>query len=367
MISVILTRKSLLNYKKIKHMLKDRIKSLVYLGEIIAKSIGNAQKEGLEKELHDLIENHRHTNAWFTPVFVKQSLKSILGFLMEKPLTEFVSKYTISDGFTSKRIGVVAAGNIPLVEFHDFLCIVLSGHDYVAKLSSKNNSFLPLFRKIIEQDNAALAEHISFLEEMEFMKDVDAVITTGSNNSSRYFEYYFRKHPHIIRKNRNSVAVVSENDGEKEIKALADDIFSYFGLGCRNVSKIYLPKSYKPETIIPLFDRYDFLKMHSPYMNNYTYNNAIYLINTEAFLDAGFFLMKEDANISSPLSVIHYSFYKDAEEVTNEIEQHKDSLQCVLSSNKNIPNAISFGQAQQPDIFDFADDVDTMVFLSDIK
>jgi len=347
-------------------MLKDRIKSFVELGEIIRRSLENTQKKGVEKELYELIQDHQHTNAWFTPKFVEQSLQSILLFLEEKILTEFVSKYTISDDFTSKRIGVVTAGNIPLVEFHDFLCIVLSGHDYVAKLSSKNNKFLPLFYKILKQINPKLTPHISFLEEMEFLKDVDAVIATGSNNSSRYFEYYFRKHPHIIRKNRNSIAVISENDGEKEINALADDVFSYFGLGCRNVSKIYLPKSYKPETIIPFFDKYDFLKMHSPYMNNYTYNNAIYLINTERFLDAGFFLMKEDVSISSPLSVINYSFYEDVADVVKEIEENKDRLQCVVSNTKNIPYAIPFGQAQYPSMFDFADNVDTMEFLIDI-
>jgi hypothetical protein len=237
----------------------------------------------------------------------------------------------------------------------------------VAKLSSKNKRFLPLFFKVIEQSNPSLAKHIRFLEEMEFMKDVDAIIATGSDNSSRYFEYYFRKHPHIIRKNRNSVAVLSENDGEDEIKALSDDIFSYFGLGCRNVSKIYLPKSSKAASIIPHFKAYHFLIMHSPYMNNYTYNKAIYLINTDPFLDGEFLLMKEEASFSSPLSVINYSYYEDLTEVVKEIEANKSSLQCVVSNNKQMPNAIPFGQAQQPDIFDFADDVDTMKFLSEIK
>ncbi|MDA3780729.1 MAG: aldehyde dehydrogenase, partial [Bacteroidales bacterium] len=261
-------------------------------------------------------------------------------------------------------VGVVTAGNIPLVGFHDMLCVLLSGNKFIAKLSSKDNKLMQVIRYYLISLNSEFEELIRFEEQK--LSGFDAIIATGSNNSSRYFEYYFGKYPNIIRKNRSSIAVLTGNETIKQIKALADDIFLYFGLGCRNVSKLLLPEDYNFENLFNNIEHYAHIYNHNKYANNYDYNKSIYLMNKTKHLDNGFVLLKEDEGMSSPIAVIYFQYYKKIEDVYNYITLNKENIQCVVSDNNEIEKAIKFGDAQYPELWDYADNVDTMEFLINI-
>ncbi len=307
----------------------------------------------------ELFENASYYNPWFTKDNIVLAFEGLLSYLNEKKLNVWLSKYDL-DRINPKKVGVVMAGNIPMVGIHDFLCVLISGHHLYAKLSSQDEVLIKFISNELIQINPEFEERINYVERL---KDIDAVIATGSDNTARYFNYYFSKIPHIIRKNRTSVAVLNGTETNEDLAALGTDIFSYFGLGCRNVSKLFLPKGYDPTTLFPEWEAYSHVADHNKYHNNYHYQKSILLVNLASHLDSGFVLMEESKNLVSPIGMLYYDYYENTEEAKEEIKFFEDKIQCVVS-NQDIPGKIKFGKAQMPDIYDFADNIDTMEFLS---
>ncbi len=288
---------------------------------------------------------------------------SISSSLEEKKLRIWLEAYPEIEKINSdnKRIGLIMAGNIPLVGFHDVISCIFSGHKLLGKLSSKDDKLFPLLKEILCTLNPDLEDKIGFTD--QFLKNIDAIIATGSNNSSRYFEYYFKKYPNIIRKNRNSIAVITGDENREDLRKLADDIFLYFGLGCRNVSKLFFPEGYDPASIISHFEPYSYLYNHNKYANNYDYYKAIYLVNLIAHFDSGFLLLKEDYSYSSPVGVVYYEFYKSIDALKNKLEQDENLIQCIIAKEGLLDGTINFGESQLPEFWNYADNRDTLKFL----
>lgn len=317
--------------------LSERVDALAALGNIL-HSIEPGDK-------NTLYLNAGNYNAWFTPSQCDLALKGILKFLVKGKLEAWVHGYSIPEN--PKKVGVVMAGNIPLVGFHDLLCVLISGHHLAAKLSSQDTV---LMRYVVEQlvkIEPRFRDHITFVERLN---DVDAVIATGSDNTARYFEYYFRNKPHIIRKNRSSIAVLQGSETDEQLVALGKDVFSYFGLGCRNVSKLIVPEGYDFSRILRLWEAYRDVSNHHKYVNNYDYNKSILLVNRTPFLDNGFVLITENSASVSPISVVYYAHSADL---------NSDKIQCIVSSD-----GVPFGKSQEPELTDYADNVDTLKFLT---
>jgi len=263
-----------------------------------------------------------------------------------------------------RSIGLILAGNIPIVGFHDILCVLASGHKALIKLSSHDQKFIPyLLNKLIEIE-PGFELQISYIDRL---KDFDAVIATGSNNTSRYFDYYFSKVPHIIRKNRNSVAILNGEESKEDLEALGHDIFDYFGLGCRNVSKLYVPKDYDFKEFFESIEEFKSVADHHKYNNNYDYNKSIFLVNLDKHFDNGFLLLKEDSRFVSPLAVLYYKEYQTIEQLGSELIKNEDLIQCIVSNSKLPLSTVAFGQSQCPGLMDYADGVDTMKFLRELK
>lgn len=341
--------------------LKERIKSFAVLGEVMRNSLSenfvndNAAVWG--RTLQSLTGSLYLHNAWFTPENVGSALKAIANELTEENLLQWTSAYPgLHEPIRPLRVGVIMAGNIPLVGFHDFLSVLISGHNLVAKTSSKDSELIVCISKILCSVNPEFENRIEFTENT--LKNFDAVIATGSDNSSRYFEYYFGKYPSIIRKNRNSVAVIDGDESDEELENLGSDIFSYFGLGCRNVSKLFLPAGYDPGSLTKHWEKFSHVIRHPKYANNYDFNKAIYIVNREKFYDSGYILLKEDEKISSPVSVLYYSFYESQDAVKQQTEHLNKKIQCIVGKQY-----IPFGKAQWPHLWDYADGIDTIEFL----
>ena len=300
-------------------------------------------------------------NGWFEEKQVRRALGALSVWLKPDVLKEWSSKYKWSDG--PKTVAIIMAGNIPLVCFHDFVCTLLSGHHVIVKLSSEDKVLLPLIVKMLVDLNPVFGQVISFTESK--MKDFDAVIATGSDNTARYFNYYFSKYPHIIRKNRNSVAVLSGNETHRELDFLGDDVFAYYGLGCRNVSKLYVPTGYDFEMLFEAFYKYKDVIDNKKYANNFDYYRALFLMGGNDMLENGFLLLREDSTLTSPISMLHYECYDDLDELKEHLIAKSNQIQCVVSTF-DIENSFDFGQAQIPAIDDYADGVDTMEFLMNL-
>ena len=298
-------------------------------------------------------------NAWFLPEFIDRQVQGIANkYLNRSALDQFVSTYDVPvENPSQKSVGIIMAGNIPLVGFHDFLCGFLWGHRLRIKVSSKDNVLFPHLVSVLTSWEPSLAEDIRI---EQYLKGCDAYIATGSNNSSRYFEYYFAKYPHIIRRNRTSVAVLDGNETVEQLQALADDVYTYFGLGCRNVTKIYIPHDYDFVPLLESFKKYNHLFDHNRYKNNYDYQLAILIINRMYYMTNGSILLREDKSLFSPISELNYEFYKDAPKVYNYLEGNS-SVQCIVGKGH-----VQFGEAQAPGLTDFADGVDVMQFLRNI-
>ncbi len=342
--------------------LKDRILAFAELSEHLGFINFQAkQKINLERFKY-VIQQASLNNEWFTQENILFSIKSIEENLREKNLVEWLEKYPgLSDYKTCKNVAVIMAGNIPLVGFHDLLSILITGHKAIVKLSSKDDVLLKGIVKLLININSEFEDYIRFADER--LKDFDAVIATGSNNSAQYFEYYFGKYPSIIRKNRNSVAVLTGEETEKELNLLADDIFQYFGLGCRNVSKIYIPDDLDLDRLFKAVYHYKEVINHNKYANNYTYNRSVYMMNKIHFFENGFLILKEDMGMSSPISVVFYERYKNLDTVKQRLNVDKEQIQCVVSNVKELPRQVNFGEAQKPRLWDYADNVDTVKFL----
>lgn len=342
--------------------LPQRINSFVQLGAFLRSFSQGDYSSVFGEQLHEIVLNDHIYNPWFTEKNVTQAVEAIANSLLPEKIEKWVNQYPdLQKQNSLKRIGVITAGNIPLVGFHDFITVLLSGNIFAGKLSSKDNRLLKFIAEYLISLDSDFNQRINFTEDK--LENFDAVIATGSNNTARYFEYYFGKYPNIIRKNRNSVAVLNGNESAEEIQQLANDFFSYFGLGCRNVSKIFLPKDYCFDLFFENIKDYSFIYSHNKYANNYDYNKSVYLMNQIQHFDNGFVIVKEDEGLSSPIGVIYFQYYDDINKVNEYLQLNSDQIQCVVSKPGLVNEAIPFGKAQQPELWDYADNVDTMKFL----
>lgn len=336
--------------------LEERIESFSVLGNILLESLEDESIK-FSRKLNQLITRQHVLNAWFTEDNVRFALKAIADEVTEANLRKWTSSYqALQENTLPCTVGLIFAGNIPLAGFHDFLSVLISGNKVLAKTSSKDSELIPFLGEVLCDINPAFSDMMEFTTGT--LNGFDAVIATGSNNSSRYFEYYFGKYPHIIRRNRNSIAIIDGRETASELEDLGRDIFTYFGLGCRNVSKVYIPEDYDPGSLANHWNGYSGVANHSKYANNYDYNKAIYLVNRQKFLDTGYLLMREDNKLASPVSVLHYEYYQSARALEQQTALLKDSIQCITGRNQ-----IPFGHSQMPHLWDYADGVDTLEFL----
>lgn len=326
--------------------LQARINLMTQLGDYLKQN---------DPEWQEIKQQASYKNGWFTSEFVDKACDEIVTqFLDEKKLRDWVAHYHLNDAIHQKNIGIVMAGNIPLVGFHDFLTVFVSGHQQTIKLSSKDDVLLKFLIKKLYSFEITIQNDVSIAETL---KGCDAYIATGSNNTARYFEQYFAKYPHIIRKNRTSVAVLTGKESEEDLLALSHDIHLYFGLGCRNVSKIYVPNDYDFEPLIKSFKAYDYFTDHHKYKNNYDYQLSIILLNHQYYMTNGATLLTQNEGLFSPISHVFYEVYNDLQQLNKELKQN-DDIQCIIGEV-----GLPFGSAQHPGLFSYADGVDTMQFL----
>lgn len=316
---------------------------------------GVTEDEFLSVEL--AIKRQVHYNGWFTEESVRNSLLNLGNWLTREQLINWTSSYSFTEN--PKVVAVIMAGNIPLVGFHDFLCVLISGNKIQCKLSSDDNKLLPLLSNYLIQFSTELKEFISFSDRN--LSDFDAVIATGSNTSLVNFESYFSKYPHLFRHNRTSVAILDGTETKPELKALGEDVLNYFGRGCRNVTHLLIPENYDLNRFFEAIIDSGEVVNNKKYGNNYDYNKTIHLLNLESFLDNNFLLLKKSDNLFSPLAMLYYHSYKSQEEIKAYLEMHKDSIQCVVGHDY-----LAFGTAQCPSLSDYADNVDTMVWLNNL-
>ncbi len=301
-------------------------------------------------------EKASYNNGWFTPSFIELAVWNIANnFLKKDQLLQWSDAYGIPRTNANPRTtGIVMAGNVPLVGFHDFLCAFISGHRQQIKLSSKDDVLLDHLVNRLFEWAPETTKLISF---SYLLKGCDAYIATGSNNSARYFEYYFSKFPHIIRRNRTSVAILRGNESTEDLAQLADDVYQYFGLGCRNVTKLFVPEQYDFVPVLEAFRKYDHLADHHKYKNNYDYQLAILIVNKHYYMTNGSIILVEDQQVFSPISRLNYEYYKDINAVIDSLKNNAD-IQAVVGRD-----FLPFGKAQQPALSDFADGVDTLAFF----
>jgi acyl-CoA reductase LuxC len=343
------------------------IKAFVELG----KFLGQFSLKGIQQKddvlNNDLFfEGFKHQiklaqehNGWFTETNVLFAIEGWSNLLTESKLNQWLDKYNFND-IETKKAAIIMAGNIPLVGFHDFISVLISGHDVLIKQSSNDKHLLPFLAKYLEYITPELKDKIEFTEEK--LNNFDVVIATGSSNTARYFEYYFKSKPSIIRKNRNSVAILTGNETDDQLKALSEDIFRYYGLGCRNVSKLFVPKAYNFENFFKAMYDWHPIINQAKYANNYDYNKAVYLMSEFDMLENGFLMIKEDKSYASPIATLFYESYDSVELLKKKLEQDKEHIQCVVSSGF-IADEIHFGQTQKPQLWDYADGIDTVAFL----
>lgn len=319
--------------------------------------------DDFEKLIH-LSQSH---NGWYTPEQVYFAIKSWADALTEENIDKWLSKYATEfsqEDKKEKTVALILAGNIPLVGFHDFLSVLITGNKALIKTSSNDQHLLPFLAKYLIAVDENLKDKITFVEGK--LENFDTVIATGSNNTARYFEYYFKDKPSIIRKNRNSAAVLNGKETKEDLENLGEDIFRYFGLGCRNVSKLFVPKGYSFDAFFEAIFKYQDVIHYEKYANNYDYNKAVFLMSNFKLLDNGFLTIKEDSSYASPISSVFYEFYENIEDLQTRLEADAEQIQCIVS-NDLVKNSTSFGQTQNPHLWDYADNVDTITFLLTTK
>jgi len=348
-------------------LLEKRIEAFVKLGNFLSQFSRKKVEQKNDilynelffESLKLLVKRAKETNGWFTEDNILYALESWSKQLTYNTINKWTAPYTLNVT-DSKIIAVIMAGNIPLVGFHDFLSVLLSGNKVLIKLSSNDKHFLPLIAKYLEHVEPGFKGYIQFSEEK--LEGFDAAIATGSNNTARYFDFYFGKYPNIIRKNRNSVAIISGNETQEELNKLGEDIFRYFGLGCRSVSKLFVPKNYNFDKLFKAIFDYKELINYTKYQNNYDYNKTVYLMSEYKLLENGFLILKEDISYSSPIATLFYEYYDNLDSLKRKLQDDTNDIQCVVSNV--LENAVPFGQTQQPSLTDYADGVDTLEFLS---
>ena len=343
-------------------LLSERLQTFVALGNFLRSA-------DAQPELAQIAQQANYRNNWFTPENSLNSLQAIANeFLVNDKLNAWVNLYADQPGEypakTSRAVGVVMAGNIPAVGFHDLLCVLMSGHTLMAKLSSQDFVLIHYLIQKLKEINPGFSE---LIEEADRLNAAEAYIATGSNNTARYFDYYFAKKPHIIRKNRTSVGLLMGEENKAEFLKLSHDISDYYGLGCRNVSTILVPDGYDftpfLRTLEPQVSIY--LNNHK-YQNNYDYNKSIYLINAVPHLDNGYLLVTENDGLVSPISVLYFQTYQTQVDVAAWLGRHADQIQVVASARGWYPGSVAFGNTQRPCLTDYADGIDTMAFLKEL-
>lgn len=329
--------------------LDSRIEAFVELGFFLTE-----MKDSYQYDL----EKAESLNPWFTRENILISLNYWGKKLSSSCLKDWISRYNIPNKLFSKRILIISAGNIPLVSFHDLLSVLIYGYTAVIKMSSKDNILLPLVISKLIEINSSFQKKIFFINDLESRK-FHAVIATGSNNSFKYFDYYFKGIPSIIRKNRKSLSIISGKESKEDLIGLSKDIFSYFGLGCRNVSFLFVPEGYNFNKLFEAFYSFKYVINHNKYSNNYDYNKAMCLFSNKSTLENGFIILKEKNSLNSPVSMLYYSYYNNLSSVDVFLKEKKEEIQCVVSKN-----GVPFGKTQFPELFDYADDVDVINFLA---
>lgn len=345
--------------------LKERIEAFSALGSILSNyTFYNKEEEkgnDVERFLDEACTKAMLENAWFTPGNLNLAISSIGRMLRKAVLEEWSGHYSFPSDEKLMTVAVIMAGNIPLVGFHDFLCVLLSGNKFSGKMSSGDHSLLPAITALLIKTEPRFEERITLTREKA--GSFDAVIATGSNNSAGYFNYYFSRYPHIIRKNRNAIAIITGQESPEELSGLAGDIFTYFGLGCRNVSKIYIPEEYDLNKFLEPFSAFSHMIHHHKYNNNYTYQKTILQLNSLPYNDNGFLILREEKAVSSPVAVVNYEYYKSFSSLLNELLLMDDQIQCVVCREEVPLRWCRPGEAQHPSPADYADGVDTMKFL----
>ncbi len=338
--------------------INSKIESLQIVGKFLTDFLAASPEtyNTSQTEFHQLLQKAEQQNAWFTQENIMYILQHWANNLQKEKLEQWLMLYDFSN-IKPKNVGLILAGNIPMVGLHDVLCVLLCSHKALIKLSSKDSILIPFLLNLWKE----IDESIDF-EFVEKLENYESIIATGSNNSALYFESYFKNVPHIIRKNRTSVAVVSGNETNAQLQGLAEDIFTYFGLGCRNVTQLFLPENYEIDILFNAFFPYKEVINHHKYANNYDYHKAIFLLNKDMFWDNNFAMLKESDALFSPISVINYQFYQSIEQVKEYLTKQKDTIQCIVSE-MDFDEVVPLGNAQKPLLHTYADGIDTMEFL----
>lgn len=344
----------------------DRIGTLQQLGDILCR-FPDDNSPVVTHWLEEAISLSEWENPWFTRTNQLYALKSIGRQLSGEGLINWLEPYreALEGRGKQLRIGLVPAGNIPLVGFHDFLCILLSGNTAVIKLSGDDRHLLPALARILCDEDPRWEQQIVF--ESSTLQGFDAIIATGSNNTSRYFEYYFSQYPHIIRHHRNSAGVLTGEESQETLSGFIHDMLCYFGLGCRNISAIYLPDGYDFSNLVTLLHDHGHLLDHHKYRNNYDYNRSLMIMNGENFFEAGPLLLKEDRALASRIAMLHYSFYQDISGAEQALRLSENDIQCIVSEIDLGFPTVKPGTTQDPSWSDYPDHVDVMRFLINIK
>ena len=342
--------------------LYNRIKAFEKLGILFSNNISkNSSKEltHWSSELNKAIDTSYKYNTWFTEDSVKQALNEWSKQLNYSNIKQWTDQYQLTDK-SDKKIAIIMAGNLPLVGFHDLLCGLILNFNCIVKLSSDDKILIPFIIEFLDSVLPGIKNKVEFTTNP--IKDFNGVIATGSNSSFKYFEYYFGSYPNVLRKTRHSIAVLDGNESVEDLKNLGNDIFTYFGMGCRSVSKLLVPKGYDFDLLFNALFKFKDIINHNKYVNNYDYNKAVYLMSEQKFIENGFVILKEDEKLGSPIGCLFFEYYENSKDLNTYISNIKDSLQCVVS-NLNIPNSTSFGSSQKPNIDDYADNINTLDFL----
>ncbi len=340
--------------------LKERIAALTELGHFLRTESDN-------EALQAVIQRAYFENRWFTPENTQQAIAAIADLMLRPELLEaWAARYPIADRQHPERtIGIVMAGNLPLVGFHDWLCVFLAGERAKIKLSEKDRLLLPHLTHQLGEWYHETREYTIYCAEYEPLRGFEAVIATGSNNTARYFEQYFAKYPHIIRRNRNGVGVLNGTETADDFLALGKDVFAYFGLGCRNVSKIYVPRGYDFTPMLDALHTFNDLANHDKYRNNFDYNTTLWLLNNRPYLNNGCIILLEDVSLTSRIAMLHYEYYDDAAALAQHLSEKSDEIQCIVSKTPlNGLQVLPLGHSQAPGLTDYPDGVDVMQWLT---
>ena len=337
-------------------LLEERIELLSQLGSYLLSG---------DDKIEEVVTTAHYNNKWFTPENCKAAITNIASqFLNKDALINWLHSYDLPADVEPKQVGIIMAGNIPMVGFHDLMCVFISGHKAKIKYSDKDKILIPF---LLDTMRGMDARCNAYFEKVERLKDFDAVIATGSNNSARYFDYYFSKYPHIIRKHRNGIAVLDGSESPEDMRRLSTDVFDYFGLGCRNVSKLYVPEGYDFNPLLEILHEKNALVHHSKYKNNFDYNIALFLLNQEDYLNNGCIILRPQDQKASRIASLNYEHFSDLETLHKNLIAEKEEIQCI-ATNQNwseLP-VVKFGRTQSPAIDDYADDIDTIAFLKSI-